>query len=52
MNINSKFRFSPIQKVAAIAIDIPTMPNKLPILDEVGDDNPRRASINKTAATK
>ena len=34
------------KKVTAIAIIIPKIPNKLPLLDVSGDDNPLRAKIN------
>ena len=36
------------KKVTVIAIIIPKIPNKLPLLDVPGDDNPLKAKINKT----
>ena len=35
-------------KVTIIAITIPRIPNKLPLLDVSGDDNPLKAKINNT----
>ena len=40
------------KKVTVIAIIIPKIPNKLPLLDVSGDDNPLRAKINNTPETK
>ena len=34
------------KKVTVIAIIIPKIPNKLPLLDVSGDDNPLKAKIN------
>ena len=42
----------PTHKVATTAIVIPIIPNKLPCLAEVGDDNPFKANIKNIADTK
>ena len=41
-------KFSIDKKVTVIAIIIPKIPNKFPLLDVSGDDNPLKAKINNT----
>ena len=40
------------KKVTVIAITIPKIPNKLPLLDDAGDDNPLKAKINNEPETR
>ena len=40
------------KKVTVIAIIIPKIPNKFPLLDVSGDDNPLKAKINNTPEIK
>ena len=40
------------KKVTVIAIIIPKIPNKLPLLDVSGEDNPLKAKINNTPEIK